>query len=464
MTTESDATTIPWHQRGWYLCVWTCLIGWVAIGPWPRSWVTAIWPNDCRSANHGTLSEFFPHAPTSASSGPLTLGVEETDLTDLAQGLPLAGYGHRAFVPHAGVADPVKAKVLVLDNGRERVAVVTADILLFNRALSSAVVTLLQEKDPTWRREQVYFGATHTHSGPGGFAGTAAEQVSLGLFRPDVTEKWAAQIANAVFRAAEQELPSEFKRTSVEVDEKLVRNRTVPADPANRWLDLLLFRDPSTREPQATIVIHGAHATSRPTSDRRLSGDYPGELARTLERQVGGKVLFLAGAVGSMAPPDDVWPKETRTEELGKRLAESAAGAMRGLERYQRIVALGADGRHVQLPAPQVKISRNLRLSPLVASMLLPPNAWLHAMRIGDTLLLGTPSDYSGVLALQLRRQIPDCTIIVTSFNGDYVGYLLPDSYYDLPKYEPRSMCLHGGDLGSSFQEMLARVADRLAR
>ncbi|MFO0947450.1 MAG: neutral/alkaline non-lysosomal ceramidase N-terminal domain-containing protein [Planctomycetota bacterium] len=392
------------------------------------------------------------------------MGVSTSTLTDLVEDLPLAGYGQRAFFSNTGIADPVNAKALVLDNGGNRVAIVTADILLFNRVLSSAVLARLQEKDSSWTRQRVYFGATHTHSGPGGYAGAAAEQVSLGLFRPDVTERLANRIAETVIRAAEEMHPSEFLSASLEVDEKLVRNRTVATDPANRWLDLLTFREPGSRRTQATVIVFSAHATSLPTSDRRISGDYPGTLTRALASQTGGVVLFLAGAVGSMAPPDALWPKETRTENLGKRLAEDAASLLRGRDEYRREVPLRADGFLVSLPAPQVKLGKHLRLSPLAASMLLPPTAWLHALRIGDTLLLGTPCDYSGVLALELRKKVPDTTAIVTSFNGDYVGYLLPDGYDDLPKYEPRSMSLFGRHAGSTFQEKLVQVAERLAR
>lgn len=56
----------------------------------------------------------------------------------------------------------------------------------------------------------------------------------------------------------------------------------------------------------------------------------------------------------------------------------------------------------------------------------------LQAWRIGDALWLSTPCDYSGELALELKSLAHTKALhaVVTSFNGDYVGYVVPAKYY----------------------------------
>lgn len=393
--------------------------------------------------------------------GPLAAGVAKCDLGAGVGARPLAGYGKRAFSANQGIADPIWGRALVVDNGRRRVALVTVDLLLVNRVLAGAVLERLRADEPAWRREDIYFGATHTHSAPGGFAGAFAEEVALGRFDPAWTDELAARIADTVRAAAGGMQPAELATGAVEVDAELARNRTVAEGPVNRWLDWLQVRREGG-ETLATLVVFGAHATCRPTSDGRVSGDYPGVVQRELERVFGGECLFFAGAVGSMGPPDMLCPRVQLAEELGKRLAASTVAAIRAGGPFERTVALERAGLFAPLPPPRIKLGKNLVLSPVLAGLLLENDAWIGAARLGDMVLIGAPADYSGVLAERLRAAVPGIRTVVTSFSGDYVGYLLPADYYELPKYEPRTMCLYGPEAGETFQGWFTRMAAEL--
>ena len=50
--------------------------------------------------------------------------------------------------------------------------------------------------------------------------------------------------------------------------------------------------------------------------------------------------------------------------------------------------------------------------------------------------------------------------LILTSFNGGYIGYVPKDKWYDLPKYETRSMSWYGFDNGAYFLEMIKMLID----
>ncbi len=56
----------------------------------------------------------------------------------------------------------------------------------------------------------------------------------------------------------------------------------------------------------------------------------------------------------------------------------------------------------------------------------------MHAVRIGDVALTGTPADFCGEISAGLKAKMEDCVgdLWVLSFNGDYVGYISPDKYY----------------------------------
>ena len=453
---------IPWRRRPAWLLAWTLALFVTTVGPWWHGWLDQRITSDLCVRTERTLESAASGLPAAIAAGPLRAGVATIDLTALTAGMPLAGYGHRVWKPNSGIADPVSVRALVLHNGHRRLAVIAADLLIVTRGLADSVVAKLQAKDPAWLRQEVYFSATHTHSSLGGYADNVLQTFGLGWFRPTIADKIAERMADAICAADVALEPVELGAVSVQVAPELIRNRTLASDAANRWLDLLVLRRPDTTEPVAVVAVFGAHATCSSSHDLRVSAGYPGAFRRALESQLGGTCLFLAGAVGSMAPPNHVYPRERLANWLGEQLAAEATGALRGLVGFRRDVKLASLGLDVALPKPAVKLSRDWRLSPVLASRLFPDRAWVHVVRIGDRLLIGAPADYSGTLAEKLRPVVANTVSIVTSFAGDYVGYILPDDYYNLPKYEPRQMAFFGPHLGSYFQETLALVANRL--
>ena len=55
---------------------------------------------------------------------------------------------------------------------------------------------------------------------------------------------------------------------------------------------------------------------------------------------------------------------------------------------------------------------------------------------------MSTPCDFSGELALGIKDFLQVRTgrrAVITSFNGDYVGYVVSARYYHMDGYEPRT-------------------------
>jgi hypothetical protein len=88
----------------------------------------------------------------------------------------------------------------------------------------------------------------------------------------------------------------------------------------------------------------------------------------------------------------------------------------------------------------------------------------LQGVRIGSWIWLSTPCDFSGELALQLKARARDAGLHcgVTSFNGDYVGYVIPTRYQSMDSYESRTMCFYGPTLTDGFMETLGGILELL--
>jgi hypothetical protein len=54
--------------------------------------------------------------------------------------------------------------------------------------------------------------------------------------------------------------------------------------------------------------------------------------------------------------------------------------------------------------------------------------------------------------------------VMVTSFNGGYIGYVTPDKYYDVDHYETRLMNWYGPGSGSYMTESLEKLLNIAAK
>jgi len=84
----------------------------------------------------------------------------------------------------------------------------------------------------------------------------------------------------------------------------------------------------------------------------------------------------------------------------------------------------------------------------------------MKALRIGQQVLVGVPGDFSGELVANfeaISRQ-KGVNLLITKFNGGYVGYITPDVYYSLPAYETLHMNWYGPYKAAYFEEVMQEL------
>ena len=145
----------------------------------------------------------------------------------------------------------------------------------------------------------------------------------------------------------------------------------------------------------------------------------------------------------------------------GRDLAITLAEAVRGCT-YTSEIKLQSLGVAVELPPVQLPFfTSHLRFSPLASWWIGRRSTQLQSLRLGPALLIGFPGDYAGHLSKQLQSDRP---IVSTSFDGDYVGYLVSNSSFKKHStYETRLMSFYGSDLGDYLTDVAQRCANQLA-
>src|SRR5262249_21913137 len=245
----------------------------------------------------------------------LTAGVARVDITPPA-GVELWGYSNRSG-PATGALDPLYARALLLDDARNAVAIVTLDL---GRTFGQAQMNTVRERvRREYRVNDVMFIASHTHSGP-----SIDEDYENGAV-PDwerrALDKIAQAIGEARSRMVEARIGVGFGQTIIGHNRWLIqsdgsvkmlwRNSAGqtggPIDPTVGVIRI----DDTQGNPIAILVNYACHPVVFGPDNLRYSADYPGAMARLVEKSFDGNkdkgpiCFFLQGAPGDINPMVD---------------------------------------------------------------------------------------------------------------------------------------------------------------
>lgn len=377
--------------------------------------------------------------------------------------MPLAGYGERRGKPATGIHDELHVKAVALRVADLTGVIVGADALIIPREVADLAIQQLH-RAPGLERAQLYLSATHTHCSLGAWGKGPVAEAFAGKFQPGVREWMADRIVTAVREAVADLQPASLGHGRFDAPE-FVRNRVVGhlgrVDPEFAFLVVKRSDGKS-----AVLGAFAAHATVLGSGVMEFSGDYPGAWQRAVEEATGGMAVFLAGGVGSHAPVagDHGF---AGVERMGRALARMVVDRLPSVT-LTNFVTFGVAGVEVTLPPLNWRVTDGLRMRPWVARRLLGREGptFLQVFRVQNVVWASTPCDFSGELALDIKDALRarGFDAVVTSFNGDYVGYVIPSRYYHLGGYEPRLMSFFGPYVPDYFSELLRGMMLALAR
>ncbi|HVR74622.1 MAG TPA: neutral/alkaline non-lysosomal ceramidase N-terminal domain-containing protein [Planctomycetota bacterium] len=381
----------------------------------------------------------------SARAGPLLAGAARADLLQgLTMPVQMASYGPLPGRSR-GVREPLHARAVLLENGQARMAIVSCDLLILDDALRAEALRRIGAGGIVL--DAFLLTATHTHTSLGAYVDHfAAEFYMLGEFERAVRDHIAERIASAVLEAASKARPARIGAGRAFV-EGVSRNRRIgtTVDPE---VGILRITD-AAGEPLAAIVNFAAHPVLEP-NDGTLSPDYPGILARRLDRSAGFG-LFLQGALGDI---DATFPgareagaMEWRAALVANRLAQAVERALGSIETRGDVI-LGVEETSFALPSLNPGLIPDILfpLDWLVAFLLSwPTRAPLQAIRIGDAAIVATASEASVRLGLQIKRRSPSRFPFVVTHANSYAGYAVEQCLHAKRKLDPTSMVALGG-------------------
>ena len=165
------------------------------------------------------------------AEGGFKIGYSKVNLTP-REPVATAGYGKRLGRLYQSVHDSIYVRTLVIDNGTQRVAIVSADLLI----IPPTVTALLEKELPTidFTLDNTYLGSTHSHNSIGNWA-RGVTSLPIRYLYSSIINFTADKIKITSWKATENLLPSIIKVDSVAMPEG-VYNRVTdsgPVDPLN---------------------------------------------------------------------------------------------------------------------------------------------------------------------------------------------------------------------------------------
>jgi len=369
--------------------------------------------------------------------------------------VPLGGYAERFGRLSTGVHDPVKARAMVIAQGKEKVAIVSADLVGISAEAKAAVVDLLGARG--FSTSNLMLTTTHTHAGPGGLTRTPLFRPMMGLFDRALFEATTKRIAEAVGKADDARKPARLSLGSVRAA-GLQRNRAMEGGPVPDLLSVLRA-DTLDGKPLGLVVHFAAHPTILGSDVRELSAEWPGATCDAIEKALpGATAMVLQGALGDVSPAGGVGEGFARVTSYGGLVAERALEA-RGKATTLDVPSLFDGGgprlisfaHEANLP---FTIAGRLRGDPKSAAMVPERKAKTErqSVWIGSLRLVAAPGEPTAAFGARvLERAAPSSGISqgvawVVACANDHLGYLTTRDEVRRGGYES-SLNLYGPEL-----------------
>ncbi len=406
---------------------------------------------------------FLPFAAAQVQDGSfavtsnLRAGVAKVDITpDNVVNVTVAG--HRREV--TGVRDPLRAGVLVLDDGTTRAALITLDTIGawedMVRKLRAGI-----EAETGIPGANILVAASHNHSGPG--------------FVENL--RWAGELVKKITAAA-KEAAASLRPVSIGYGEdrisfginrrKVYDGRAVvslnPDGPNDPRVKVLRFDDGTSLTPLAVLMHAVCHpcfftwgdkgSPPYPNGYPKMSADFPGEAQSFVEMIYGGRTsaLFAQGCAGDIRPNLPGYPYRCADEADIQWAGRDLGGAV------ARALARSVTREHLRERATFYP----LRIASTVIELPgkeQPVRAELMAMKIGPFLLLTMPGEPMVEYGFQLEQAIADRAVpIIIGYANGNIGYIATEESHEVGGYEPSR-----GHLKPEAEAILLRELGRLA-
>ncbi len=390
----------------------------------------------------------------------LRAGVAKVDITP-ADVVGITVVGHRREV--TGVRDPLRAGVLILDDGETKAAMVTMDtIVAWDDMVKLARAGI--EKETGVPAANIMVSVSHNHSGPGyvenlRWAGELIKKLAA------AAKEAAANMRTVSVGYGEDRIGFGINRRKTIDGRAIVRlNAEGPNDPR---VKVLRFDDGKSLTPVAILMHAVCHPCFFTWGDKgslpfpkgypKMTADFPGEAQSFVEMVYGQKTsaMFLQGCAGDIRPNLPGYPYRCADEadiqwagrDLGGAVVRAAAWSVtrEQLRKRETFYQIRVASEVIDLPGKEG-----------------PVRSELMAVKVGPFLFLTMPGEPMVEYGFKLEKAIADrATPIIVGYSNGNIGYIATADAHTVGGYEPNRSVLKP-EAEAIILKQLGVLADRV--
>lgn len=389
-------------------------------------------------------------------------------------GLTLTGYAGRKG-GSKGVKDRLFAKVLVLSDGINKIAIVSADLSAVDHNLTKEVRKKV-ESCTDIVGHSITVTASHTHSAPSGCMDEENYPwMNMGNSEADMDYYYmlSNMIADAIICANR-----DLEEVSIGVSEGslvgLGSNRIDDVKTVDTSVNVIRI-DNKDNEPIAIIVNYACHPTVLSAENYLISGDFPSYTMKLISRVYPRcEVMFLQGAAGDISTRRN---RRESTFQEAKRFGDMLAGevikvmnqiemcnemriksfntaeevpvrnfksdkesiediesARMNLQRLKHECAKDKDIRTAEVDLQGSEIYYKMKKSLKIEAF----NIEMQIIMLGKTAILSIPGELFNEIGLKIKKLTDGKNVMVAGYANGYIGYILTTDYYDIACYESK--------------------------
>jgi hypothetical protein len=374
---------------------------------------------------------------------------------------PMAGYGNRRGKPFEAVHDSIYVRTIIVANNNDTIALTSADLLI----IPPSIYALVNKKiaNSQLQKTKIYYGATHSHNSVGAWYDTLVGKLFAGTYNPEIEEIISDAIITSIVNAkknfVQTTISYEMDTDTVDIKNRLIGIEGGTIDPQIRSI---IFN--RIEGKPLIFTTYAAHSTVLDSKTLQLSRDYAGRVVDSLETSKFEFGLFMAGAVGSMGPQQRGIDDFDEVNNQGGSVANEIL-SVNEYESQNSNQLIRSFKLKLPLREPTPRLTQTFSLRTWVFYRFFgKSDVFVNVAQIGNNLLVGMPCDFSGELMKPLTAyaRSKNLNLIVTSFNGGYIGYVTDDKHFYKDTYETITMSWYGPQNGTYLSEVIKDLIDKV--
>jgi hypothetical protein len=378
--------------------------------------------------------------------------------------------------PAQGIHDDVWSRVMVIDDGETRVALVSLDAI---GLMHDEIVDIRKRIPSELNIDYIIIASTHTHESADLMGIWGENEFNSGV-DPVLMEYLKTQTIEAIAYATHNMKNAKIKVTEdlSGADAKFIKDTRKPIVKAS-GIHLMQVIDAETDTTLGTIINWANHPESLWSKNLFISSDFPHYIRKGIEegvyngeelamKGVGGVAIYFSGAVGGLMAPhpslpikhpfnDTLYsePSFEKTKALGDNIALLALSALENETTIVEKMGISLRAKTIILPLDNLmfRIASGVGLLNRGTPELLKTRTEVAALKIGDAMFVNIPGEmypeiiYGGIVAPVGRDydveqiEIPPIQDVIKSkykfylcLANDEIGYIIPKSEWDVEK------------------------------